>query len=66
MARIVIMKITFINRGLLNIIEPYKLTKDDIESIYIGESMIMIKTKYGSFITVDYKLWDDINDCPLK
>lgn len=60
------MTIKFVNRGLLNIIEPYKLTEDDIESIDIGESMIIIKTKHNSFITVDYKLWDDINDCPLK
>ena len=66
MARIIKMTIKFVNNGLKNIIKPYNLTEDDIKSISIGECMIIIQTIDGAFITVDYKLWDDINDCPLN
>jgi hypothetical protein len=50
------MRIKFVNRGLLNMIEPYGLTEFDIKSVRIGESMFIIKTKTNAIITIDYKL----------
>lgn len=52
------MKIEFVNRGLLNIIEPLGLTENDIKSIRIGECMFIITTKNNAIITQDYKLKD--------
>ena len=50
------MKVKFINRGLLNMIEPLGIKEEEIKSVKIGESMFIIKLKSGVIATVDYKL----------
>lgn len=50
------MKTEFVNRGLLNIIEPLKIRETEIKEIRIGESMFIITLKSGVIATVDYKL----------
>lgn len=50
------MKISFVNRGLLNLIEPLGINESDIKDIRIGESMFIIRTKSGVMATVDYKI----------
>jgi hypothetical protein len=50
------MKITFVNRGLFNIIEPLKIREEEIKSVRIGESMFIITLKSGVIATADYKL----------
>ncbi len=52
------MKIKFVNRGLLNIIEPLGIKEDDIKSISIGESMFIIVLKNKVITTKLYKLTD--------
>ena len=50
------MKIEFVNRGLLNMIEPLKIREEEIKSVRIGESMFIIELKNSVMATVDYKL----------
>lgn len=50
------MKIEFVNRGLLNIIEPLGIKEAEIKSVRIGERMFIITLKSGVIATVDYKL----------
>lgn len=54
------MEINFVNRGLLNIIEPLKIREEEIKSVRIGERMFIITLKSGAIATVDYKLENNI------
>lgn len=53
------MKIKFVNRGLLNLLEPLSLSEDMIKEVIICESMFIITTKSGAIITKDYKIEKD-------
>lgn len=54
------MEIKFVNRGLLNIIEPLGIHEEEIKEIRIGESMFIITLKNGVIATTDYKLEDNV------
>lgn len=54
------MKIKFVNRGLLNILEPLTISEDMIKHISIGERMFIITLKSGAIITRGYKLIEDL------
>lgn len=53
------MKIRFVNRGLLNMIEPLGIKEDDIKTVDVGESTFIIVLKNKTIITKGYKLTND-------
>lgn len=52
------MKFRFINNAIRNITKSDKLTKEEIKSVEIGESLINITLKNGTIISRFYKLMD--------
>ena len=53
------MKVKFFNRGLLNIIESRNIKEEDVKSVAIGESSIIIELKDGRKFCTYYTLTDD-------
>lgn len=41
------MEIKFINRGILQVIEPLNIKEEDIETVLIGESTFIVRLKDG-------------------
>ena len=41
------MEIKFVNRGILQVIEPLNIKEEDIETVLIGESTFIVRLKDG-------------------
>ena len=53
------MEIKFFNRGLLNIIEPRNIKEEEVKSVAIGESSIIVELKDGRKFCTYYTCTDD-------
>ena len=49
------MEIKFVNRGLLNIIEPLNIKEEEIDTVLIGECSFILRLKDGRQFVKCYK-----------
>ena len=50
------MEIKFVNRGVLQVIEPLNIKEEDIETVLIGESTFILRLKDGRQFAHGYTL----------